>query len=138
MKVTVDVFRSTGEPQLQVLKENVLGMMLSPGSIEVGLRPSKMRRVTFQSGEMGLLPRHLERWVGKGFQERLLLSFSEFALMGACDGAGGAMGLGHQCRVADARVASLVAAVNAERVAGLPTGRIFLRFCRESTSLSTC
>ena len=68
MRVTVDVFRSSSEPHLQLLQENVLGMMLRPGSIEVGLRRSNMRRVTFRAGEMGLLPRHLERWVGTGYQ----------------------------------------------------------------------
>jgi AraC family transcriptional regulator len=135
MRVTVDVFRSSSEPHLQLLKENVLGMMLRPGSIEVGLHRSNMQRVTFQAGETGLLPRHLERWVGTGYQERLVLSFSDFALMAACDGASGAIELRHQCRVNDARVTSLVAAVNAERVAGFPSGRIFLDSIEQALAL---
>ena len=64
MRVDVEVLGSVKEPYLQVQREDVLGMMLRPGSVEVGLRRSRMRMVKFAAGEMGLLPRHLERWVG--------------------------------------------------------------------------
>lgn len=126
MRVAVDVHRSVTEPYLQVQDEHVLGMMLRPGSIVVGLRRSKMRRVTFQAGEIGLLPRHLERWVGTGDQERLILGISEAALMACCDGISSDIELRHQCRLVDSRVGGLVAAVNAERVAGFPSGPLFL------------
>lgn len=126
MRVAVDKFQSVGEPYLQVQNEHLLGMMLRPGSIVVGLRRSKMRRVTFQAGEMGLFPRHLERWVGTGDQERLILGISDAALMASCDGIGGNVELRHHCRLVDRRVAGLVAAVNAERIAGFPSGPLFL------------
>ena len=73
MRVAVDVLGSVREPYLQMLDEHVLAMMLRPGSIEVGARRSTMRRVNFQTGEMGFFPRHTERWVGTGDQERLLV-----------------------------------------------------------------
>jgi AraC family transcriptional regulator len=101
-------------------------MMLRPGSIEVGLEPSKMRRVTFQAGDMGFFPRHTERWVGTGDQERLLLRISDTALMAACDGTSGAAELRHRCKMVDPRLAALIAAVNAERIKGFPSGRLFL------------
>jgi AraC family transcriptional regulator len=126
MKVAVDILRSGGEPSLHVQREHALDMMLRCGSIEVGLRRSKMRRFTFQAGEMGLLPRHLERWVGIGNQERLVLSISDAALMATCGGVNGEIELRHQCRLVDTRVGALLAAVNAERMAGFPSGRLFL------------
>ncbi len=125
MRVAVDLLGSVREPHLQVLDEHVFAMMLRHGSIEVGPRRSAMRRVTFQVGEMGFFPRHTERWVGAGHQERLLLRISDAALEAACDGIGGAVE-GHRCKMVDARLAALIAAVNAERNAGFPSGRLFL------------
>jgi len=126
MRVVVDVLAPVGEPYVQVQDEHVLGMILRPGFIEVGLRRSAMRRVTFQAGEMGFFPRRMERWVGTGHQERLLLRISDAALRAAREGMSGAVELGHWCRMVDTRLAALVKAVNAERIAGFPSGRLFL------------
>ena len=135
MRVVVDVLGSIREPFLQVQDEHVLGMMLRPGSIEVGLRRSKMRRVSFQAGEMGLFPRHLERWVGTGDQERLILGFSDAVLLSSCDGISSDVELRHQCRLVDSRVGGLVAAVNAERIAGFPSGPLFLDSIEQALAL---
>ena len=126
MRVAVDVFAPVGEPYVQVEDGHVLGMMLRPGSIEVGLQRSAMRRVTFQTGEMGFFPRHMERWVGTGHQERLLLRISDAALRAAREGISGAVELGHWCKMVDVRLGALVKAVNAERISGFPSGRLFL------------
>jgi AraC family transcriptional regulator len=126
MKVAVDVLAPVEEPYVQVQDEHVLGMMLRPGFIEVGLQRSAMRRVTFQAGEMGFFPRRTERWVGTGHQERLLLRISDAALRAAREGMSGAVELDHRCKMVDTRLAALVKAVNAERIAGFPSGRLFL------------
>jgi AraC family transcriptional regulator len=126
MRVAVDVLGSIREPYLQVLDENVLAMMLRYGSIEVGARRSAMRHVTFQAGEIGFFPRHTERWVGAGDQERLLLRISDTSLIAACDGISSAAVSGHRCKMVDARLSALMVAVNAERTAGFPSGRLFL------------
>jgi AraC family transcriptional regulator len=109
-----------------VQDEHVLAMMLRHGAIEVGAGRSTMRRVMFQAGDIGFLPRDSERWVGTGNQERLLLSISDPALMAASDGMRRPAQLGHRCKMVDARLAALVKAVNAERMAGFPSGRLFL------------
>src|SRR5215471_20353272 len=126
MRVSVDVHGSAREPYLQVQDEHVLAMMLRHGAIEVGARRSAMRRVTFQAGEMGFFPRQTERWVGAGDQERLLLRISDAALMAACNRMSGTTELGHRCKMVDARLAALMLAVNAERIAGFPSGPLFL------------
>jgi len=68
----------------------------------------------------------MERWVGTGHQERLLLRISDAALRAAREGISGAVELGHWCKMVDVRVAALLKAVNAERIAGFPSGRLFL------------
>ena len=110
MRVAVDMLGSIREPYLQVHHEHGL----------------EMTRVTFNAGEMGLFPRHMEVWVGAADQGRLVLNISREALMAACDGMNGEVELRPKCRLVDARVSSLVAAVNAERIAGFPSGRLFL------------
>ena len=126
MRVAVDVLGPVGEPCVQVHEDHVLGMMLRPGFIEVGLQRSAMRRVTFQTGEMGFFPRRMERWVGSGRQERLLLRISDAALQAAREGMSEGGDLDHWCKMGDVRLAALVKAVNAERIAGFPSGRLFL------------
>jgi AraC family transcriptional regulator len=126
MRVTVDVLGSVRGPYLRVQHEHDLGMMLGPGSIEVGSRRSEMRRVTFNGGEVGLVPRHMEHWVGTSDLQRLSLSISDAALMATYDGMSGDVELRSSSNLVDARVGALVAAVNAERIAGFPSGRLFL------------
>ena len=126
MRVTVDMPGSIREPYLQVHHEPGLEMTLGSGSIEAGPRRSEMTTVRFQAGEMGLFPRHAEVWVGATDQGRLLLNISKEALMAASDGASSEIELRPKCRLADDRVSALVAAVNAERIAGFPSGSLFL------------
>src|SRR6516165_11952741 len=124
MRVAVDVY--VGEPCLQVQDDHFLGMMLRTGVIEVGSQRSAMRRVTFQAGEIGFAPRLMKQWVGNGHQERLRLTVSDAALAAAREGIRGAVELGHWCKMGDVRLAALVKAVDAERIAGFPSGRLFL------------
>src|SRR5262249_33700596 len=107
MRVAVDVLAPVREPSVQVQDDHVLGMMLRPGFIEVGLQRSAMQRVTFQAGEMGFFPRRMERWVGTGHQERLLLHISDAALRAAREGISGAVEAGHLCKMVDVRLARL-------------------------------
>jgi hypothetical protein len=81
-----------------------------------------MQHVTFQAGDIGFFPRHSERWVGSGNQERLLLGISDAALGAAREGIRGTVELGHKCKMVDVRLAALVKAVNAARIAGFPSG----------------
>jgi len=123
MRVAVEIRGSIGEPYLRVHHENVLAMVLRPGSMTVGLRRSAMRPLAFAAGEIGLYTPHLERWIGSADIQHLTLGISDAALMTACRGG---VELRPQCRLVDARVGALVAAVNAERIAGFSSGRLFL------------
>jgi len=126
MWVAAEVRGPVKEPYLQVHKENALGMLLRPGSMEFGPRRSALRRTTFNAGEMGLCTPHSEQWIGTAEMEHLIVSISDAALAAACDGAGGSVELHPRWKMTDARLSSLLAAVNSERVAGFPSGRLFL------------
>ena len=126
MRVELTAPESVTEPRISVLHQQVLAMILQPGSIEVGLRRSEMTKVAYDAGEMALCPRHVEQWVGAIDIGRLSLAISDAALMATCDGMSSEVELHPQRKLVDPRVGALVAAVNAERIAGFPSGRLFL------------
>jgi len=126
MRVAAEVRGPVKEPYLQVHKENALGMLLRPGSMEFGPRRSALKRTTFDAGEMGLCTPSSVQWIGTADMEHLIVSISDAALAAACDGAGGSVELHPRWKMTDARLSSLLAAVNSERVAGFPSGRLFL------------
>src|SRR6516225_786772 len=125
MRVAAEVRGPIKEPYLQVHKENSLGMLLRPGSMEFGPRRSALIRSTFNAGELGLCTPHSEQWIGTADMEHLIVSVSDAALAAVCDGACGSVELRPHWKMADPRLSSLLTAVNAERVAGFPNGRLF-------------
>src|SRR5499427_5605438 len=126
MRVLAEVRRLVNEPHLQVHKENALGMLLRPGSMDFGPRRSSLKWTAFNAGEMGLCTPHSEQWIGTADMEHLIVSISEAALTAASDGVGGSVELHPRWKMTDARLSSLLGAVNSERVAGFPSGRLFL------------
>jgi hypothetical protein len=60
MRVELNIPESVAEPRLWVKHQPVLAMALRRGSIEMGLRRSEMIKVTYDAGELSLVPRHLE------------------------------------------------------------------------------
>jgi hypothetical protein len=66
MRVEFKIPDPVREPRLWVHHQPVLAMALRPGSIEMGLRRSDMIRLTYDVGEMSLVPRHLEKRFRRG------------------------------------------------------------------------
>jgi len=114
------------EPRMLVSGEQVLVMALRPGWIEVGPRRSEMKKINFEAGEVNVCPRDSKVWLGAHSMERLILTISDPALRAANGGISGDVELHVVDKLADARLCALVAAVNAERIAGFPSGRLFL------------
>jgi AraC family transcriptional regulator len=75
---------------------------------------------------MSLIPRHLEKWVRNEDLHYLSIAISDAALTAASDGTSGEVELRRTDNLFDARLGALVEAVNAERIAGFPSGRLFL------------
>jgi len=85
-----------------------------------------MSRFTYDSGETILVRRHVETWARTDSLHYLSVAISDAALRAACDGIGSEVELLGAPKLVDARVGALVAAVNEERIAGFPSGRLFL------------
>jgi AraC family transcriptional regulator len=114
------------EPRYWVRHEEGLAMMLGPGSIELGSKRSSMERIDYAAGDLGMCPHHEEKWVGLMNTPHLHLSISDEALMAAAERKSSEVRLCGSLKFADPRLGALLAAVNAERAAGFPSGRLFL------------
>ena len=126
MRVGHHPFESAVEPRMWVQPEQGLVMALRPGWVESGQSRSEMKKINVEAGEMGVWGRRpLKKWDG-AHVERLILTISDTALIGASEGRVGDVELRGEHKLVDARLSALVAAVNAERVAGFPSGRLFL------------
>jgi AraC family transcriptional regulator len=111
---------------MRVQHEQILVMFLRLGFIELGFRRSEMAKLTYGAGEMSLCHRHVERWFRTDEPKVLSLAVSDTALSAACDEVSADAELRGVAKLVDPRVNALVAAVNAERIAGFPSGRLFL------------
>src|SRR5260221_13010796 len=128
MRVELNVPGSVTEPRMWIKHQPVLAMALRPGSIEIGLRRSEMKRFTFDAGEMSLIPRHLEKWVRFDDLHCLYLSIaiSNAALSATADGASGEVELRNVDYLVDTRLGPLVEAVKSVRSARVPDRRLVL------------
>jgi AraC family transcriptional regulator len=136
MRVELNVPEAGMEPRIWVHHGQVLAMVLRPGSIEVGLRRSEMSRLTFAAGEMFLCHRHEEKWIRTDDLHYLSIVISDSALTAACHQTSVEVELRRKCRLVDTRVGSLFAAVNAERIARFPSGRLFLDSVEQALALA--
>jgi len=138
MRVEVNILESGTDPEVSVQPQPALMMALRTGSIEVGSRRSEMMRFTFGAGEMCLVPRYDETWLRTDDLHYLYLSveISDTALAAACHGTRGDVELRRVGKLVDARIGALATAVNAERVAGFPSGRLFLDSVEQALAIA--
>jgi AraC family transcriptional regulator len=114
------------EPRHWVRHDQAFAMMLRPGSIEWGSKRCALEKFDYTVGDLALCDRHVGEWVGLMNVTHLQLGISDTALMACSDGAYGEVELHASRKFADPRLSAMVAAVNAEMVAGFPSGRLFL------------
>src|SRR5262249_7915153 len=136
MRVVESVIKSEAEPRISVQREQVLAMLLLPGSYQSGLRRSEMTRHECYAGQLILCHRGVEVWIRRGELHVLNIVVSDAALKDADNGKTGEVELRNSENVVDSRVAGLVAALNAERVAGFPSGQLFLDSLEQALSLA--
>jgi AraC family transcriptional regulator len=136
MKVALDVLGDIGGPYLDVYREHGIRMALRAGVIEVGSRPSALKPVTYVGGEIRLYPIHFEKWIGSADLHVLSIDIPDAVLTAACDATSGQIELRRYADLADPRVVALVSAVNAERAAGFPSGRLFLDSIEQALALT--
>ena len=113
-------------PRHWVRHDQAFAMMLRPGSIEWGTKRSALEKFNYRVSDLALCDRHNGEWVGLMNVRHLQLGISDTALMASSDGAYGEVELRPSRKFADAHLSAMVAAVQAEMVAGFPSGRLFL------------
>src|SRR5215510_15023718 len=126
MKVEFETRGPVDEPYLKLNEEQILGMTLRAGSMSIGLRPSALQHITFDAGLMGLCPPQSEYWIGTCDMTHVTMTISDEALMAASDGVGSKIELRLERELVDPRLRALATAVDVERTAGFPSGRLFL------------
>jgi AraC family transcriptional regulator len=126
MRVELFFPDSDTEPRHWVRHDQAFAMMLRPGSIEWGSKRSALEKFDYRAGDLALCHRHVGEWVGLVNVPHLQLGISDAALMASSDGAYGEVELRPSRKFADPRLSAMVAAVDAEMVAGFPSGRLFL------------
>ncbi len=136
MQVALTVLGDAGGPYLDVYQEHGIRMALGPGVIEVGSRPSALKPVTYEGGEIRLYPCDFEKWIGSADLRVLSINISDDVLAAACNGNRGQIELRRAADLLDPRVVGLVSAVDAERAAGFPGGRLFLDSVEQALALS--
>jgi len=136
IKLEIITPESAMEPRIWVDRQPRLGLALQPGSIEVGLRRSEMKKVIYDTGEIRLTPRRLEKWFRTDDLHILSIIISDTALAAVCEGTNGEVELRGADNVLDPRVRALAAALNAERIAGFPNGRLFLDSIEQAAAIA--
>src|SRR6516165_8048114 len=119
MRLEIHTPESAKEPRVWVEHQPMLGLALYPGSIEVGLRRSEMKKFTYDAGEIRLTPR-IEKWFRIDDLYFLSITISDTALAAACEGTNGLVELRGADTVLDTRVSALAAPLTPERP---PRGR---------------
>ena len=133
MRVELIPIQHVREPRLWARPEQVLGMVLRPGSIEIGERRTELTEFRYVPGEMILPHRHEGKWVGLVSAPYLQLSISDMAMTAASDRE---VELRMYRKFADARLTGLATAVHSEMVAGFPSGRLFLDSVEQAIALA--
>jgi AraC family transcriptional regulator len=126
VKVAFETRGPVDEPYLKLNEEQILGMTLRAGSMEIGLRRSALQRITFDAGLMGLCPPQSEYWIGMCDMTHIIMTISDEALIAASNSAGNRIELRLERELVDPRLRALATAVDVERTAGFPSGRLFL------------
>ena len=126
MKVELVQPESLTEPRHWVRHDQAFAMMLRPGSIEWGSKRSALETFKYRAGDLALCDRHVGEWVGRMNVRHLQIGISDAALLASSDGAYGEVELRASRKFADRRLSAIVAAVEAEMVAGFPSGRLFM------------
>ena len=126
MKVAFETRGPVEEPYLKLNEEHILGMTLRAGSMEIGLKRSPLQHITFDAGLIGLCPPKSEYWIGTCDMTHITMAISDEALTAAADGAESRIELRLERELVDPRLRALATAVDVERTAGFPNGRLFL------------
>src|SRR6266850_12506 len=103
MKVALTVLGDVGAPYLDAYQDHGIRMALTPGFVDVGSRPSALKRVPYEGGEIRLYPCDFEKWLGSADLRVLSIDICDAALTAACQAKRGEIELRRHADLADPR-----------------------------------
>jgi AraC family transcriptional regulator len=117
----------TADPIRFVHEKQCVAMHLHSGVIELAIGDSPMQKFECGAGDVVLCHRHVEKRVrsNDGMQS-LIFEVSDIALQEVAGKHNAEVKLKCSPRLPDKRIQALMAAVNAERISGFSSGRLFL------------
>jgi AraC family transcriptional regulator len=107
------------------LNEQVVAMMLKPSAFDFGFQTTSVVRLSYDTHNMFLPPRYTPMWVRCIGASFITANISDSAFIAAGERSTPVQ-LHCTTHLNDRRISALMMAVNADREAGFPSGRLFL------------
>ena len=106
-------------------KEQCLGMFLKPGTFELGMNRSCLTKGIYSTEDMFVFPRHRRVFVRRVKAAYMVVRLSDASLQDSLEQPNPSR-IHCQKYVEDKRLRALILAINEERLAGFPSGQLFL------------
>ncbi len=124
MKV-FDIKRNDADLASMEKTEQFIGMFLGEGEFDFGLKRSQIARLSYAPGDMFIFPRYRPMFLRGIGANYMLVGISDEALK-SHDDRDIEVRIRCQKHLNDKRIQGLIMALNAERLAGFPSGPMFL------------
>src|ERR1700749_1055064 len=107
------------------VSDQTISLVLEQGCIDFGFTSTSVGRLNYNTNDIFLFPRHRQMWLRSIKSNIMTVTISDEALTLASEKQNG---LKIRCAkyLKDDRVTGLVSAVNAERLVGFPSGKLYL------------
>jgi AraC family transcriptional regulator len=107
------------------VSDQTISLVLEPGCIDFGFTSTSVGRLNYSTNDIFLFPRHRQMWLRSIKSNVMTVTISDEALAAASEKQNG---LKIRCAkyLKDDRIGGLMSAVNAERLIGFPSGKLFL------------
>jgi len=107
------------------MSNQTISLVLDPGYVDFGFTPKSVGRLNYDTNDVFLFPRHRQMWLRSIKSNVMTVVISDEAL--ATVGKGADSSKIHCAKyLRDDRISALMVAVNADRLVGFPSGKLFL------------
>jgi AraC family transcriptional regulator len=108
------------------MSDQTVSLVLEPSRIDLGFSPKSMGRFNYDKNDMFLFPRHRRMSLRPINWNVMIVTISDEALLAAASEKNSVPKVTCAKYLKDDRISGLMSAVNADRLAGFPSGRVFL------------
>lgn len=107
------------------VSDQTVSLVLEPSCIDFGFTSASVGRLNYNTNDMFLFPRHRQMWLRSITSNIMTVTISDTALTAASEKPNSPK-IRCEKYLRDDRIGALMTAVNAERLVGFPSGRLFL------------